>query len=48
MLFWASVSGMIHMADRNADTLSDQVGRSREEFLEDGFHMILRAITQCE
>ena len=48
MLFWASVSGMIHMADRNADTLSGQVGRSREEFLEDGFHMILRAITQCE
>lgn len=46
MLFWASVSGMIHMADRNAETLSAQVGRSREDFLRDGFHMILRAITQ--
>lgn len=46
MLFWASVSGMIHMADRNADSLERQVGRSREEFLEDGFHMILRAIAQ--
>lgn len=37
---------MIHMADRNADSLERQVGRSREEFLEDGFHMILRAIAQ--
>ena len=46
MLFWASVSGMIHMADRSADSLERQVGRTRDEFLEDGFHMILRAITR--
>ena len=44
MLFWASVSGMIHMADSSADSLGRQVGRTRDEFLEDGFHMILRAI----
>ena len=48
MLFWASVSGMVHMADKNADTLPAQVGKSREEFLEDGYHMILRAITQSD
>ncbi len=45
MLFWASVSGMIHMADRNASLLAERAGRTQEEFLNDGFHMILRAVT---
>ncbi|MDD5939040.1 MAG: TetR/AcrR family transcriptional regulator [Clostridiales bacterium] len=45
MLFWASASGMIHMADCNTDTLTAQTGKTREEFLRDGFYMILRAIT---
>lgn len=45
MLYWASVSGMIHMADRTGEYLEAQTGKSREEFLEDGFQLILRAIT---
>lgn len=44
MLFWASVSGMIHMANRSGEGLERQSGRTREAFLSDGFQMILRAI----
>lgn len=44
MLFWASVSGMIRMAD-SGGMLLEQVGKTREEFLKDGFRLILRAIT---
>lgn len=44
MLFWASVSGMIHMAD-SSEALLARMGKTREEFLKDGFRLILRAIT---
>lgn len=44
MLFWASVSGMIRMAGSGGQLL-EQIGKTREEFLKDGFRLILRAIT---
>jgi AcrR family transcriptional regulator len=46
MFFWASISGMIRMADRSEAALLEQLGRSQEEFLHDGFQMILRAVTE--
>lgn len=44
IFFWASISGMIHMAEHGEAFLMSQTGKGREEFLEDGFQMILRAI----
>ncbi len=45
LLFWASVSGMIHMADHAGELVAAQTGKDKETFLKDGFHVILRAIT---
>ena len=45
MLFWASVSGMIRIADGSGGVFLEQMGKTREEFLKDGFRLILRAIT---
>lgn len=46
MLFWAAISGMIHMADRNGANLSRAGDWDRERFLQNGFEMLRRAISE--
>ena len=46
MLFWAAISGMVHTAASGAEALPKQVGKTRAEFLEDGFELLLRAISK--
>ena len=45
MYFWACISGLIHLTDREKDSLQRRTGRSREEFLQNGFQMIYWAVT---
>lgn len=46
MLFWASISGVIHMADCRASFVKEETERDRETFLKDGFELFLRAMTK--
>ena len=44
-LFWASLSGMVRMAERKASYISKTVGVDRETFLTHGAQFLLQAIT---
>lgn len=44
MVFWASISGIVSLAGKKREYISQSTGMSREDFMDFGFNMLLQSI----